>query len=569
LLNKLFIGIIHLVSEIIAKGANVSNKKIRWNIVCVFILISFLNDSNLIAQIRLVDENLINLELPSPLEEALSNTSRGHGDLILQWFASLGYLNVQVSELETNTCQVIRGCLFSASLNGLGDDKPTIQFTESNVELLLSHFVEKNIREGRYFSTVEIESLKPNIKECTVEIDVRLIYNEEVFLREIHFTGNRLNDNEYLIKRSYFRDSLLAMPENLAKLSSNILQTQLFERVTDSQVLLRRGIPIVLFDVEEKSLNQFDGVLGYVPSTTGSGDVVGDALLSLWSVFAEGNGLDMRYRRLEPEVSRFELTLSQHWFGYLPLGISAGFNLFQNDTTYQSRQVQVDGYFELGSGVHLLGDVSFTAITGTDFSSATIEPGGKKQKTSIGISYSDVYATEIAREGFSAEIRFGFVNNCVDLDSISALGQQTVQVKATKFFPIGKQSLIASKVNSFLLISDTYTDVDLLRFGGANSLRGFTEEQFQASQIIWGDLEYKFLTNASSYLFGFVGAGWFHRPKLITESNAQFKTTKFIQSLGFGLSYKVRTGRLKFTYAISPNQTLSNGKIHVALTTRL
>ena len=111
--------------------------------MCVFILISFLNDSNLIAQIRLVDENLINLELPSPLEEALSNTSRGHGDLILQWFASLGYLNVQVSELETNTYQVIRGCLFSASLNGLGDDKPTIQFTESNVELIIKPFCRK------------------------------------------------------------------------------------------------------------------------------------------------------------------------------------------------------------------------------------------------------------------------------------------------------------------------------------------------------------------------------------------------------------------------------------------
>jgi outer membrane protein assembly factor BamA len=110
---------------------------------------------------------------------------------------------------------------------------------------------------------------------------------------------------------------------------------------------------------------------------------------------------------------------------------------------------------------------------------------------------------------------------------------------------------------------------DLIRFGGANSFRGYAEEQFQAGRLLWGDIEYRFLLDRNSYLFVFGAAGRFHRPKLLTETSNQFQTTDNLYSTGFGMSYQTRIGRLKFTYAISPEESIGNGKVHFGIRTGL
>lgn len=538
----------------------------RWNTVGLLALIFLLASNPIQAQVELIDIDGNTISIPSELQLKLE--SEDSENAIISWYASQGFLNVKIEEQRENVYQVEQGCKFDASLL-TPNDGFDFEYSESDLQLALEMLLELQTSEGKYFSSVEITSFNPQVDLCVVGIEVEFKNNDEVFLRDIIFSGNRLNSNEYLAKRSFFSDSLLASRVNLEKLSSNILQTELFESVSDPQVFIREDQPIISYEIQERALNQFDGVLGYVPDAGGNGQIVGDLSLSLWNVFADGNGLDLDYRRLEPEVSRLNLGVSQHWFGSVPLGLTASFNFFQNDTTYQARDMLLDGYFELRSGIRLIGDLGFTSITGSNISRSTIEPGGNKQSASFGFRYSSTYGNEVPREGFNTEIRFGYVNKSTDIDSISAFSQQFIWAKAENYIPIGKQGVFVSRLNSFFLISDDFTDIDLIRFGGANSLRGFTEEQFQASQLVWGDVEYRFLTNPSSYLFGFAAAGWFHRPQLLTETSAQFKTDEFVESLGFGLSYKVRVGRLKFTYALSPSDALGNGKVHVALTTRL
>ncbi len=132
-----------------------------------------------------------------------------------------------------------------------------------------------------------------------------------------------------------------------------------------------------------------------------------------------------------------------------------------------------------------------------------------------------------------------------------------------------EKSVIATSLNGFLLESEKVTTNDLIRFGGANSFRGYAEEQFRAGTMFWGDLEYRFLLNRSSFLFAFGAAGGYHRPKLLTETTSDFRTTDYLYSTGFGLSYQTQIGRLKFTYAISPEESIANGKVHFGIRTEL
>lgn len=519
------------------------------------------------AQVNLVDADGNSLPIPTELQEQL-NLEHSENEII-RWYAKQGYLNVDVEKFNDNEFRVIKGCKFDAIILGLDKEIHKMNYSESNIAAYFKKRIDQEVREGKYYTSIEVESFNPLVDNCLVEITANFSENEQIFLRNLTFDGNTLNSDSYIAKRSYFKDSLLASSENIKTLQYKIQETELFEFVGDPEVIIQEEVPVLTMKVVEQSRNQLDGILGYVPDIKGNGQIVGDLSLSLWGVFADGNGVDVDYQRLEPEVSRLTLNISQHWFGLVPLGSSFGFNVFQNDTTYQSREIRFDGYFELGNGLKLIGDVGLTTITGSNNTESRSEPDGKKRKGSLGFRYSNVFGTEVPRDAIETEIRFGVVNRTTEVDSLSSFNQQFIEVFFKKYVPIGKQSVIAGQVQSYFLKSKKFTDIDLYRLGGAKSLRGFTEEQFQASQVAWGDLEYRFLTNASSYLFGFVGAGWFHRPKLITESNAQFKTTKFIQSVGFGLSYKIKVGRLTFTYALSPNESLGSGKVHVGITTIL
>jgi outer membrane translocation and assembly module TamA len=139
------------------------------------------------------------------------------------------------------------------------------------------------------------------------------------------------------------------------------------------------------------------------------------------------------------------------------------------------------------------------------------------------------------------------------------------------------------------MLSPHYTETDLNRFGGAKSLRGFREEQFQSSHMLWGDLEYRYLLDRFSYAFIFSAAGYYQRPVLVfdersapassfteqdesrelVENASRQKQSEMLYSYGFGFSYATPVGIIRFNYALSQADSFANGKVHVGIQARL
>ena len=307
-----------------------------------------------------------------------------------------------------------------------------------------------------------------------------------------------------------------------------------------------------------------------MPDATGNGQIVGDVELSLWNVLTQGNGFDFRYQRLRPETSQLNLGASQDWIGDIPIGISAGFQLYQNDTTYQSRDFDLDGYYLLNTGLKLIGGVGFQSTTSGNNLPMVIEPDGQKRTARLGFEYTNLDRYDAPTSGSSVRLMLGIANKDLADDSSTTFTQNILEFTARNYIPIFEKSVIATSMHGFLLESDKVTTNDLIRFGGANSFRGYAEQQFRAGTMLWGDVEYRFLLNRQSYLFGFGAVGGFERPKLLTEPNNDFRiTNKYLFSTGFGLSYQTQIGRLKFTYAISPEESVGNGKVHFGIRTEL
>lgn len=494
------------------------------------------------------------------------------------FYSDNGYFDVQFTseneeQIQVNTGQRyrIRSLVFELEVDSIFVDVKLIgEFYSSElIEKRINEEYLKTIDEGYLNAKVSIEEVNLDSLSKTVSITALKILGEETIVSKIIFKGNSISSQEYLARISGMKDSVIASEENLNQIRRNLSSSELIEQVSDPVIYLENDNYVVLFEVKEQNLNQLDGLIGFVPDETGKGQIVGDLDISLWNVLREGNAFELQYQRLKPETSRLNLGISQDWIVNIPLSIGMDFSFYQNDTTYQTRNIGLSGSYFLNSELSIKSRIySQSSISGStsDFSK---EPDGKKQGGDLGFNYSKLDRREVPTSGFSLDVIYGVANKDIQEDSALAFRQQKLQTKVRGYIPLFEKSVLATSINGFYVIGDQFTESDLVRFAGANSLRGYSEEQFTASELLWGDIEYRFLTDQYSYLFLFSAAGVYKRPQLYSETDNSFTQKDFLYSGGFGLSFRTAIGRLKFTYALSSTETLGNGKIHFGIKTNL
>ncbi|MEO1022724.1 MAG: BamA/TamA family outer membrane protein [Bacteroidota bacterium] len=539
----------------------------RFFLVLFFLCVSF----PLFGQWKVIEGDRV-IEIPDSLT---SISLVDAPDVFQLWMYEDGYLNGRVIQVERDSIIVSRGCRVETGFVYLRTDSliseeksPFTYLTKSSIETYMKGLRAELINDGYLYHSIVLEEIK-QVGECVFDVYLRIEKNSPVRAGSILFSGNTINKDEYLTRISGFKSNEPVNELNLTKWRRNLVTSNMFRTVSDPVVVEEEGDPLVLFRVEERALNTFDGILGFVPSPDGGGDVVGEGVVALWNVFSQGNGVNLAFRRLQPEVTRLSASVHQQWIGSIPLGGSVYMNLFQNDTTYQSRNGGLTAWYQLSPGIRITGGVQFSSsIQGSD-PDRFIEPDGDRRLAELGFEYSTLDNAELPRSGLYMKAGFGVATKNVDIDSVSGINQQVLNSLIEWYVPITNKSNLLFRSTSYLIAADEVTDSDLYRFGGAKSLRGFREEQFQASQVSWTDAEYRFLLNPSSYLFGFGSIGWFERPRLLTESTAQFQTSDWLTALGFGLSYRTAAGRLTFTYALTPEESAANGVIHVGFITDL
>lgn len=525
-----------------------------------------------------VYEDGVQIQLSDSVQSQIVADFNSARQTLLTWLTAEGFLNAEIDSMEQKRAQVTRGCEFQLNKisvqyregsEGQQVIKPNIRYTQKALQEEIKALISELTASGYLFAQSNILQFTLDAESCSVSVALEIITGSKAEASGIYFSGAENNSEDYLNKISRFRPGQAITPDYLQFLRANLNNSGLFNTVGEGQVLLREGEPVIVFEVQERSLNRFDGLLGYVPDAAGNGQIVGNVELSLWNVLTQGNGFDFHYQRLRPETSQLNLEASQNWIGNIPVGGAAGFQLYQNDTTYQSRDFDLTGYYLLNSGFKLIGGLGFQSTTSGNNLQAVVEPDGQKRTARLGFEYTNLDRFDVPTSGSSIRLMFGIANKDIADDSSTAFTQNVLELTARNYISIFNQSVIATSLHGFLLESDRVTTNDLSRFGGANSFRGYAEEQFRAGQLLWGDVEYQFLIDRQSYLFVFGAFGRYHRPKLLTETNNQFQLTKNLYSTGFGLSYQTRIGRLKFTYAISPEETIGNGKVHFGIRTEL
>lgn len=497
---------------------------------------------------------------------------------LLRYYSSIGYLSVKIDSTKAQKIWITKGCLYQIKEftyselthpNEITSFKFTGNYSKVSIEKEIERVRNEFAQQGYIKTEAEIVAFTPDSKTCTVSIQVQYHKGELYYSTGIHFSGAIQNSQAHLSKLARYRDSTLVSSANTKRIRQELLGTGLFEQVSQAEFFEKDESVFLVYAVRERPLNTFDGILGYAPDATGQGQVVGSVKATLGNVFSQGNVLGFNYERLRPETSRLKIDASQSWLGNVPIGLGIGFSIFQNDTTYQTRKFGVNMFYWLAPGFKINTGIQSTVSNSSKDFGFELEPDGKKQSLNLGFNYSTLNNYDLPTSGYLLDVDFSVSNKDIEGDSLLAFKQQAIETRLEGYQALSDKSVLMGSFNTFFVIGNRFTESDLIRFGGANSFRGYAEEQFMASKLTWANLEYRFLVNPSSYLFTFGSSGYYERPKLVNEAGNLFKQKSFIYSTGFGISYKTKIGRLSFTYAISPQESIANGKVHFGIVTSL
>jgi outer membrane protein assembly factor BamA len=391
------------------------------------------------------------------------------------------------------------------------------------------------------------------------------------------------------ISRTYLYSYLGVRPgdlyneEALQRLASRIKELPFVREIKPAEVYFGdKGAKVVLY-LDDKKASTFNGILGFLPNSDPTQTkplITGEIHLRLYNALNRGELIDLNWRKLQVATQYLDVKLAYPYLFSTQFGLDGNLNLYKRDTTFLNLIRGIGVQYLLKGGNYIKAFVenrSSTLLNTTGFENVlTLPDNADISTTQYGI---EIQADRLdyrynPRKGFSVYVKAGIGtknikrNNKINPEVYEGLRLRSTQVntelRAAYYFPLSRRSIIKTGVNGGYIYSPVMFTNELYRLGGLNSLRGYTDESVFVSAYSIFTLEYRFLLEQNSYLFGFADAGYFQRK--VVQGFTDYQPYAF----GAGISFETKIGIFSLVYALGNeldnNIQFRNAKIHFGIT---
>lgn len=330
------------------------------------------------------------------------------------------------------------------------------------------------------------------------------------------------------------------------------------------EALFRKDSTVVYFYFEKQNNNVFDGILGFATDVKSQKLVFNGYLnLELNNNLNYGEQLLLNYKADGNDQRSFRVKTSLPYLFKSPFGLSLELSIFKRDSTFSTTEQQARLLYQiLPSSSAYLGYKSYDSsvlldevIAGSPVADYT------SRFLTFGLNYVSfqnralfpLKTNLILDSEIGARDRSGIKENQLRLSSL-----------ANNIFNLNFKNSIFLQNTTGILFSNTFLINELFRFGGINSIRGFTENSIDASFYSILNTEYRYVLGPSLYVHSIIDVGYFENEILPLKQK--------LYSFGFGLGLQSQAGIFKLNIANGnvENQKIefANTKIHISFTSR-
>ena len=333
------------------------------------------------------------------------------------------------------------------------------------------------------------------------------------------------------------------------------------------EILFTEDTTKVYIYLEKKKSNTFDGFIGFSNSENKRIILNGYLDVKLENILGYGEQLAVYWKSDGNDQKTFNASFELPYLFQSPIGLKAQIQLFRQDSTFQNTKTALDlSYFAnyntrfyLGYQTTESSDIHNSADTSvSDFNNSFLTSSFNYTKLDFINSIFPIKTYILTTAGFGKRK----INNQLEYNPKN--NQFFLYVRASHNFNLNKNNIINISSQSYLLQSNTYIVNELFRFGGFNSVRGFTENSLAAYFTTTILTEYRYLLSSNLYVHSILDYG-LYRKKIALE---QAGKTEYLLGIGLGFGLQTKNGLLKMAFANGNTKTqslkINNTIIHIS-----
>ncbi|MBI5214862.1 MAG: BamA/TamA family outer membrane protein [Ignavibacteriae bacterium] len=479
--------------------------------------------------------------------------------LLVCWLTVDGYSQGVVGEIILEGNSTLSTKFLLERFETREGDSLQKELLEQDIDDLISEY--ESI--GHPFAAISVKSIESyqEQNETRLRITLKIEEGELVHIKEVRASGNK-ETKEYVIVREakigmneiYDERKVKIIPQRLNRLN-------IFSQVNELVLTMNDSGGVLTIPVEEGNTNTFDGVLGYVPGSSGEdGFLTGLANVSMRNLFGTARKLNVRWQKERTDVQEIILHYVEPWFFNFPVDVGGTFKQRQQDTLYVSRQFEVTAYVRLFDEFTLGGVFSHESVIPSNNNAGLQIVESKTTTTGIELHYDtrDDMFNPTKGVYYRSDYRIG--NKTFGANEAAV---QKLALDVAVPVEIFQRQVLSIELHGKELLADNIGIGEMYRLGGTTTLRGYKEGQFIGSRIAWTSVEYRFLLSRRSFFFGFLDGGYYFLPDNQAQGIASSQSFKY----GYGIGTRIETGigLLGVSFAFGEGDSFSQGKIHFGI----
>jgi len=425
------------------------------------------------------------------------------------------------------------------------NDSIIIPYTE--LENFLNQEISDNEKAGFAFSKIKLQNIKK--KNSIIYADLNFNSEKKRTLNSIivNYTNPALKDyfpkgalkqlNKKYLNKTFNQESV-------KKLHDDINSFEFVSQPKYPEILFTSDSTKIYTYLDKRKANNFDGYIGFSNDENKKLILNGYLDISLTNILRAGEKFSLYWKSDGNQQKTFNTKLEIPYLFQSPLGIKAQLNIFKQDSTFQNTKTDINlGYYLNYNSKIYLGYQSTESSDIQNINNSIISDFNNSYLTST-FEYRRIDSNNNLMPGkafLNSIIGFGKRETNNDPETADPSKQFYLNLNASYNFELNNKNFININSQNFYLDSKNYISNELFRFGGMNSIRGFSENSLQANFYSAILTEYRYMFSKTAYIHTITDYAIYQ--DLTNVSNP--KKIKNLIGIGIGAGIQTKNGILR------------------------
>ncbi len=402
---------------------------------------------------------------------------------------------------------------------------------------------------GYPFSSLTLDSIKLGKDSTHFVAHWHVSKGPLITIDEVVIKSEKQLPKRYIANYLGIKKAKLYSESQLQTIPLKIKELAFIELYNAPEVVFRNNKATVYIPLKKKKNNYFNGVIGIRPNDiTGEVNITGDVEIKLQNALNKAEDLHFVWKRLQPQTQDLLISTKIPVFLALPFAIDGTINIYRRDSTFSSNRL-IGGISLLLQGNNFL-RLFYESNQTNRLGNTSSQNFGDVNLRLFGLGYQleRLDYKYNPRKGWTFYLEAASGNRSVLVSSENNGRSNTeyyrLESRFSFFIPTFKKQVFVVQGSANRIITNAILTNEQYRIGGLRNIRGIDEESIFANAWAMGSLEYRYLLDLNTAIYGFYDQGFY------SFVNDNIVTKDSPSGFGLGINFQTKTGIFTFNYAL-------------------